>query len=292
MTHPARTRRGAVTLAALLAVFLLRPAPTTPVEGTPAVRLPILMYHHLLKDASRHNPYTIAPADFAADLDWLLSEGYQPITMAELLRWSRGEGSLPLKPVMITFDDGYESFYEYAWPILRERNCPAVFSVIGREADRYTEQEDHHISYSHCSWPQLQELAASGLVELQNHSYDLHTYEQSGQQGAKRVAGEPVERYQGRLEEDVGRMQRLLRDWCGAEATTFTYPFGSISPEALPVLQEMGFSAALTCRGQVNLLTGDPAELYTLGRFNRPAGKTARQIFEEAGLAGEESGVK
>ena len=179
---------------------------------------------------------------------------------------------------MITFDDGYESFYEYAFPILKERNCKAVFSIIGRYADEYTESEDHHINYSHCNWMQIDELAGSGLVEIQNHSYDLHTNE-AGKNGSMKVSGEAVSDYEARLHEDIGKMQTLCEDWCGLTPTAFTYPFGSISAEALPVLKVMGFQAALTCLEKINYLTGDPEELFHLNRFNRPAGKSAQQIL-------------
>lgn len=267
-------------LAGLLAVSLLRGMPAARVaQGSVAVELPILMYHHLLKESSRHGKYVISPDDFAADLDWLLSQGYETVTVGQVIDWANGKGSLPQKPVMITFDDGYESFYEYAFPILQQRNCKAVLSVIGRYADEYTETEDHHINYSHCTWMQIDELAQSGLVEIQNHSYDLHTYD-GEKKGSMKVSGEEVIHYQERLRDDVSRMQSLCEYWCGITPTAFTYPFGSVSAEALPVLKEMGFQAALTCLEEVNYLTGDADQLFSLGRFNRPAGKTAQQILQ------------
>ena len=275
-----RRKTGALFLVGLLAVSLFRGAAVRTVEGQPAVELPILMYHHLLKEKSRQGKYTVSPDDFAADLDWLLHEGYETVTVGQLIDWVNGDGSLPPKPVMITFDDGYESFYEYTFPILKERNCKAVFSIIGRYADEYTESEDHHINYSHCNWMQIDELAGSGLVEIQNHSYDLHTNE-AGKNGSMKVSGEAVSDYEARLHEDIGKMQTLCEDWCGLTPTAFTYPFGSISAEALPVLKVMGFQAALTCLEKINYLTGDPEELFHLNRFNRPAGKSAQQILSE-----------
>ena len=267
-------------LAGLLAVSLLRGMPAARVaQGSVAVELPILMYHHLLKESSRHGKYVISPDDFAADLDWLLSQGYETVTVGQVIDWANGKGSLPQKPVMITFDDGYESFYEYAFPILQQRNCKAVLSVIGRYTDEYTETEDHHINYSHCTWMQIDELAQSGLVEIQNHSYDLHTYD-GEKKGSMKVSGEAVGDYEQRLRGDIGRMQSLCEYWCGITPTAFAYPFGSVSAEALPVLKEMGFQAALTCLEEVNYLTGDADQLFSLGRFNRPAGKTAQQILQ------------
>ena len=275
-----RKKRGAILLAGLLAVSLLRGAPAArPAQGSLSVELPILMYHHLLRESARHGKYVISPDDFAADLDWLLSQGYETVTVAQLIGWVNGTGSLPEKPVMITFDDAYESFYEYAFPILQQRNCKAVLGVVGRYADDYTASEDHHINYSYCTWTQLDEMVQSGLVELQNHSYDLHTYE-GEKKGSMKVSGEAVGDYEQRLRGDVGRMQSLCEYWCGVTPTAFVYPFGSVSAEALPVLKDMGFQAALTCLEQVNYLTGDAGQLFSLGRFNRPDGTSAQQILQ------------
>lgn len=275
-----RKKRGAILLAGLLAVSLLRGAPAArPAQGSLSVELPILMYHHLLRESARHGKYVISPDDFAADLDWLLSQGYETVTVAQLIGWVNGTGSLPEKPVMITFDDAYESFYEYAFPILQQRNCKAVLGVVGRYADEYTASEDHHINYSYCTWTQLDEMVQSGLVELQNHSYDLHTYE-GEKKGSMKVSGEAVGDYEQRLRGDVGRMQSLCEYWCGVTPTAFVYPFGSVSAEALPVLKDMGFQAALTCLEQVNHLTGDAGQLFSLGRFNRPDGTSAQQILQ------------
>ena len=151
--------------------------------------------------------------------------------------------------------------------------------MVGRYADEYTASEDHHINYSYCTWTQLDEMVQSGLVELQNHSYDLHTYE-GEKKGSMKVSGEAVGDYEQRLRGDVGRMQSLCEYWCGVTPTAFVYPFGSVSAEALPVLKDMGFQAALTCLEQVNYLTGDAGQLFSLGRFNRPDGTSAQQILQ------------
>lgn len=275
----ARAKRGALTLCALIALSAVRGTAVPAGQDSAAVELPILMYHHILKDKTKLGKYTISPEELEADLDWLLREGYEPITVQQLIDWTDGAGELPARPVMLTFDDGYESFYEYAFPLLRAKGCKAVYSVIGRYADEYTEQEDHHINYSHCTWEQIAELQGSGLVEIQNHSYDLHTNEK-GRKGSMKVSGEAVSAYQERLQDDIGRMQELCQSRCGVTPTAFTYPFGGVSEEALPVLRKMGFRAALTCREQINLLTGDKEELFSLGRFNRATGQSAASLLK------------
>lgn len=285
-----RLRRGtALLLAALLLTAVaaqhsaLRVLQAAAMPTAQSVQLPILMYHHLLQDTSRLNKYTISPEELRADLEFLQRAGYTPILVRDLIDHTQNGTPLPEKPVMLTFDDGYESFYAYAFPLLQEYSMPAVYSVIGRYADQYTDHEDHHINYSHCSWPQLKELADSGLVEIQNHSYDLHSYDR-GRQGAMMVAGESADSYDLALRADLGRLQAQCEDWLGAAPTAFAYPFGYVSAESLQTLRDMGFLAALTCSERVNVLDGGADQLYALGRFNRPHGRSAQQIFAAAGL--------
>lgn len=248
------------------------------------IELPILMYHHILKDQARLNAYTITPDAFRADLDWLISQGYTPIVMADLLAYTQNEKPLPAHPVMITFDDGYESFYQYVFPILQEKNVPAVFSVVGRYVDQYSETDDHHITYSHSTWEQLRQMQESGLVEIQNHSYNLHTSD-GKRRGAKKNPGESETAYQQALSLDLERLQKECAKYLNKRPTTFTFPFGYISAEAYPILKAMGFEAALSCEEKLNYITGDPEQLFHLRRFNRPNGTSAQQILQRAGAS-------
>lgn len=189
---------------------------------------------------------------------------------------------LPEKPILLTFDDGYESFAVYAFPLLEEFGYPAVYSVIGSWADFYSQRQEHRVRYSHTDWETLQALQQSGLVEVQNHSHDLHRLE-DGQRGAQRRAGEPASAYQQRLAQDLRQLQEhCAQNLKGWQPTCFAWPFGFSSPEALPILRQLGISAALTCEERINTLTGDPEELFHLGRFNRPHGKPLEQILAAA----------
>ena len=228
-----------------LLVRIALPA-SAPVDSQ-AIALPIVMYHHILKEQARLNAFTISPDELRQDLQYLKENGYQSILIQDLIDYVNGETALPEKPVMITFDDGYESFYEYAFPILKEMGFKAVLSVVGTYADRYSCMDDHHICYSHCTWNESESVYRQVLIS------------------------------------DIGKMQdecrKNLDRWL---PTAFAYPYGQISEEALPVLKEMGFKAALTCTEKINYLTGDPEELYHLNRFNRPHGTSFQRILENA----------
>ena len=112
------------------ALGLLERADTVqPVFGEDSVRVPILMYHSILKDSARQGKYVISPAVLAADLDALQAKGYTAITVSDLLAYVQDGADLPEKPVMITFDDGYYNNYIYAYPLLKQRGMKAVVSI-------------------------------------------------------------------------------------------------------------------------------------------------------------------
>ena len=241
------------------------------------IELPIVMYHHVLKEQARLNKYTISPDEFRSDMEYLKTEGYTPIVIADLLAYVEEGAPLPERPVMITFDDGYESFHEYVFPILKEYDFKAVYSIVGRYADQYSAVDDHHIRYSHSTWNELREMRDSGLVEIQNHSYNLHSID-SGRKGAKKKAVESLVDYRTLLVEDVMKMQTRMREETGYTPTAFVYPFGAVSSESLPILKELGFQATLICESHINAITRDPECLYGLGRYRRPA-KTGSEAF-------------
>lgn len=248
-----------------------------PAKTPPGLELPIVMYHHVLKESSRLNKFTISPDELRQDFDFLRDSGYTPIVMQQLIDYTEKQTPLPPKPVMITFDDGYESFHEYVFPMLKEYDFKAVYSIVGRYADQYSEIDDHHIRYSHSTWNELALMHDSGLVEIQNHSYNLHENDK-GRDGSTKMSGENLAFYTEMLFADLSKVQQSCREHLGWTPTTFTYPFGRISPEALPVLRQMGFKGALTCREKLNYITGDPNQLFHLNRFNRPHGESFEVI--------------
>ena len=241
------------------------------------IDLPIIMYHGLLKEEMRQGQFIISPNLFEQDLRYLQENGYTTVVIADLIAYVQDGKPLPEKPVMLTFDDGYYNNYLYAFPLLKQYNCKMVLSPIGRYTDEYTQNKDTHANYAHCSWDAVREMMASGLVEFQNHSYNLHSID-SGRKGAKKKAVESLVDYRTLLVEDVMKMQTRMREETGYTPTAFVYPFGAVSSESLPILKELGFQATLICESHINAITRDPECLYGLGRYRRPA-KTGSEAF-------------
>lgn len=273
---------SAALLIAVTAVFSLPHRAATATVDTAlqsdGVQVPVLMYHSLLKDTSRSGQYVITPSQFASDLAWLKEHGYESILVQDLIDYVDSGTPLPEKPVLITFDDGYYNNYLYGFPLLKEQNMKAVISIIGLYTDKFSDVDENNAYYSHCTWPQINEMLLSGLVEIQNHTYNLHTYT-STRHGCAKRAGESLASYRSILCEDVLKLQNRITEMTETVPMAFTYPFGSSTQETRQIIREMGFRATFSCGNGISVVTRDPESLYMLKRFLRPAGKNSEQFF-------------
>ncbi len=238
-------------------------------KEAPGVAVPILMYHSIL-GYYRDNDYCLTAEQFECDLAWLKEHGYETVFVSDLVAYVTQGVPLPEKPVVVTLDDGFLNGLTTVLPLLEDYDMKAVISVVGNYTERAIAEADPNPNYAYLTWEDIHTLSASGRVEIGSHTYDLHNLD-GGRKGAGKAPGETEADYQATLRADLERLQTLLTERSGITPTTFAYPYGATCPEALPVLQALGFTAALTCEEHVNFLTNDPARLFSLGRFNRPA---------------------
>ncbi|MBR5155482.1 MAG: polysaccharide deacetylase family protein [Clostridia bacterium] len=243
------------------------------------VEVPILMYHSILRSTNTHGNYIISESAFEADLKFLKDNGYTTIVMKDLIDYVYNDKALPKKPVVLTFDDGYFNNFSYAFPLLKKYNSKAVLSIIGYYTDLYTKTPDENPSYSHVTWNDVKKMMDSGLVEMQNHSHNLHTTDK-GRNGAKKKQGESQAKYRELLMSDLGKLQEDFKTNTGYTPSTFTYPFGSVSNASFDIIKDMGFKASLSCESGMNTITRDPECLYMLKRYLRTPKKSAESILK------------
>ena len=248
-----------------------------------SVRLPVLMYHSVLKNPSSAGKYVISPDTFESDLKYLKENGYTSVLSGEVIDYVKNNGTLPEKPVMITLDDGYLNNLTYVVPLLEQYDMKAIISVVGSYTERFSAEADHNPNYSHFSWEDIQECVATGRVEIGNHTYDMHN--QKSRRGAMKKRGESDADYEQALRGDLMKTQTLLKEHCGIEPRVFTYPYGAVSNASLEIVERLGFEMSLGCGEVVNTLTrGDTECLYQIGRFNRPSGISTEKFMEKMGI--------
>lgn len=242
------------------------------------IKVPIIMYHSVLKDKSRSGKYVVTPDTLKQDLEYINSKGYTTITMSELIDYIYNDSELPEKHIIITFDDGHYNNYDYALPILKEYNMKAVISIVGKYTDNYTKTGETNLNYSYMRWEDIKETMGDGTIEFQNHTYDLHS-NTKGRYGTKKKRGESLEEYKAVLKEDILKLQNEFEENTNYSPNTFTYPFGQISKESNEIIKELGFKASLSCTSGVNIITKDKNCLYLLKRNNRPNGISTEKFF-------------
>lgn len=245
------------------------------------IKLPILMYHQISEKPKKWGKYVVSPKELEHDIKLVLDRGFTPITVSELVAYVNGEGTLPKKPIMITFDDGNRSDYIYAFPLAKKYQIKMISSPVGAYSERYSNLDDHNVDYAHLTWAEMREMQDSGLFEFQNHSYNLHNFDVN-RKGCLKKKNESESDYKKLILEDFKKSQQLFVDQKLTVPICFTYPFGSTNDMLLQYVKQNGFIATLGTYEHVNQLSGTTDELYDLGRFNRPHNFDIRRILNQA----------
>ncbi|WP_406009833.1 polysaccharide deacetylase family protein [Streptomyces sp. NBC_00637] len=191
-------------------------------------RVPILMYHAVAADPNdATRTLSVTPEAFAEQMAVLADRRLTPLTTADLAtRWRSGR-PLPERPVLITFDDGYEGVHRHALPALAKHGFPAtLFVTTGwiRGAHDTGGALDTMLD-----WPQVRELADGG-VEIGGHS---HTHPQLDQLGG------------ARLHAELTRCRDITADELGTPLASFAYPYGYSNRRVRGAVREHGFAQAV-----------------------------------------------
>lgn len=215
------------------------------------------MYHSLSKTGTPpFRRFTVAPVLFQAHLGYLADQGYQTLTVSQLVDLRARRAPLPAKPVVLTFDDGFADFYTEAMAPLARHGFTATLYVItgyvgGTSVWLAAEGEgDRRI----LSWRQLGEIADSG-VECAAHS---HTHPQLD------TLPSPAVR------EELSRPKRVLEDRLQRPVRSFAYPFGYYSARVCALVDEVGYSSACTVKDVVSSADAE----FVLPRLTVNAGTT------------------
>ena len=214
--------------------------------------VPILCYHNLGEQAKGR--MVMAASAFREQMKYLKVNGYHVISLREFVEFTRLGRQLPQRSVVLTFDDGYKSFKQYAYPVLKELGFPATLFV-------YTDYVG--AGRNALSWQDLRELAGDGF-DVQAHSKthgDL-----------RRIAGEPDAQYQRRMQTELAQPQEQFQKNLGRRADIIAFPYGSWDESLLGKAIEHGYVAGFSVRRQGN------------GSFIRPLAGNRSQIYSEMTL--------
>ncbi len=203
--------------------------------------VPVLLYHDI-SDAFGDS-YTISPSLFASQMEWLYNDGFRAVSLRDIPLLS-GNG----KPVVITFDDGYASYMDYAFPLFREYGFHATINVIGSVVGTYLREGGNRPMLS---WDEYRYLQQSGQVDIGCHTYGLHS---AARRGVLGVSGET-------LRQDLRRFREVLRRETGMSTDILAWPYGLFDAARVAIARDEGFRYLLTSREASFTTAGDPADI-------------------------------
>jgi peptidoglycan/xylan/chitin deacetylase (PgdA/CDA1 family) len=209
--------------------------------------VPVLCYHNLGEQAKGR--LVLAASSFREQMRYLKANGYRVVSLRDFLEWTRLGRQLPQRSVVLTFDDGYKSFKQYAYPALKELGFTATLFV-------YTDYVG--AGRNALSWADLKELAADGFdVEAHSKTHgDL-----------RRAPGEADAAYLRRMEAELAQPQVIFQRNLGRRSDVIAYPYGSWDESLLPKAREYGYVAGFSVRRQGNAsfvrpLAGNRSQIY------------------------------
>lgn len=236
-----------------------------------AVSLPVLMYHDI--DEEGDFSATISEEGFLEQLDALTAAGFTAVSVEDVINYVYLGAELPEKPVLITFDDGYLSNYDIAWPALRERGMEAAIFVIGHSvgATEYYKDTEYPTT-PHFGLDAMGEMADSGVIEIGSHTYDMHQwapYEAGpARETAERLPEETEADFIAAFKADLARSAGEIEAAAG-EVRAFSFPRGAYSDLTLWLVHSSGIPVSVSTDHGINtIIKGLPQSLYALRRIN------------------------
>ena len=193
--------------------------------GLQNITLPILMYHYVRTPPSIVSDLlgyklSVSPADFAAQMDWLATHGYNPVDFNDVRAYFAGRQPLPARPVVITFDDGYADLYTTAFPILAAHGFKAVAYIVSGFVG-----QSRYVSAA-----QVAEMDQKG-IEIASHTVDHSDLSRSSM---------------GNVWRQVVDSKRSLENMVGHPVLDFAYPSGKFNAQTVAAVQRAGYDTAVT----------------------------------------------
>ena len=227
----------------------------------PNIKIPILLYHDFVTTVPDSDPdnfnYINTPQSFEENIKTLLEEGYTVISMEQLNEAYKGNIELPSKPILITFDDGYYSNYEYIYPILQKYNVKASIFVI---TDKVGKEID---GIKYLGWDECLEMQNSGLVEIFSHSKKHVFYNKL-----------PIRE----IRDDVKESYEIIEKHLGKkDLKVFAYPYGAYTNDTVRTLKNNGIDFQIYDIGINNFKDFNKDFIK---RINIPCEMTGKEIIE------------
>ncbi|AIR03546.1 outer membrane N-deacetylase [Cedecea neteri] len=224
----------------------------------------LVLAYHDVEDSDPDQRYlAVRTSALNEQISWLLQNGYRPVSVQAILDAHRGGTPLPPKAFLLTFDDGYSSFYTRVWPLLKAYNVPALWAPVGSWVDT---PPGKNVDFGglmtardkFATWDMVRELSQSPLVEIGSHTWASHYGIPANPQGSREPAVanrawnkltgqyESDEQFTRRIDDDVRQISRKIEQVSGKAPRTWVWPYGAANGTSLGVIKKQGYQMAFT----------------------------------------------
>ena len=227
-------------------------------------KLPVLLYHHISENVA--NDMMVSPEKFENDMEKISEMGFSTVTLDEILAYIEKGEELPEKSVFITFDDGYMSNYEYAYPILKKYGLKGTIFAVGETYGKDTYPNTDTPIFPHFSDIERKEMEDSGVIDVECHTYGLHQNIALGGEYENILIkdGEDDLEYVKRLKKDIEKWS----DTFGYKPVALAFPHGVSDLFSQAVLNEVGIKLTFSTVPKTDtLIKGMSLSGYDIGRY-------------------------
>lgn len=240
-----------------------------------------LAYHDVEDDDPDQAFLSVRTDRLAEQLAWLRANGYQAVSVDQILAARQGGKPLPDRAVLLSFDDGYRSFHTRVLPILKAYGWPALLAPVGVWMDTPANRPvdfggTPEARERFLNWDEIREISRSGLVEIAAHTDASHYGALANPQGNTEPAAairaydartgqyETEAQFDARMGRDVAAITEKIRAATGRKPRVWVWPYGAEGGSTLRITAENGYEMALTLEdgpGRLSRLMSTPRML-------------------------------
>lgn len=223
----------------------------------------VLAYHDVEDDAADQRYLSVRTSALNEQISWLLHNGYHAISVQDILDAHDGKKTLPPKAVLLSFDDGYSSFYTRVWPLLQAWNVPALWAPVGSWVDTPANQKVNFGGLMtprdrFATWDMVRELSRSPLIEIGSHTWASHYGIPANPQGSREPAianrfydkatgsYETDQQFNQRIGDDVRKVTEKITQVTGKAPRAWVWPYGAANGTSLAIARQQGYQLAFT----------------------------------------------
>ncbi|MBS0909962.1 poly-beta-1,6-N-acetyl-D-glucosamine N-deacetylase PgaB [Tatumella sp. JGM118] len=229
----------------------------------PANSFLTIAYHDVEDGGADQRYLAVRTSALIEQMNWLRDNGYHPVSIRQILDAHDNKRPLPPKAVLLSFDDGYRSFYDRVWPLLKAWNWPALWAPVG---SWISTPADKAIDFGglktprekFATWQMVKEVSDSGLVDIGSHTWDAHFGLTANPEGSLEPAMttrryhpqtktyETEAQFQQRISLDIDKVTRKIRQVTGKTPEVLVWPYGAESGMSFRLAQQQGYKMAFT----------------------------------------------